>query len=374
MELSAHPERVFTAQGTVLFVDPITRELRHAVPETSPRNAGLQLDGERGTFMCVADGARQPVVCGRDRSWSISNAEASEAPTVIKLARMARGWTGLTANGLFLCAEADGRVTLSRKACESGEIFVLPDHAGSAAPNPADGEDGLNSKLVIAGVGDLRQSWAGVEDSIVTVMFDPNADGTDDACAKKFFKSMVVKCALGAEVGAGTLHVTRQPQCSSLRAPNADVLRRYASASAFDVTSMVEVPVTTYLHMFKSHKVPRPNVLTIDAQGFEYEVLIGFGPLLNSCLAIHLKGYLYPIYKSQKLFHHLTALIGAAGLVLRKISPVDHFEGDIVEVDAFYTVRKERVAGLNALDAWKLALVEWEWGLARPATPDDGDT
>jgi len=38
------PARVFTAFGTVLYVDPVSRELRHGPVDSSPANAFFVLD------------------------------------------------------------------------------------------------------------------------------------------------------------------------------------------------------------------------------------------------------------------------------------------------------------------------------------------
>jgi len=59
----------------------------------------------------------QPIVCLSDHSRCISEA-------VLELVQLGEKWVGLKAQGLFLCAEPDGRVTLSRKECRAWESFA----------------------------------------------------------------------------------------------------------------------------------------------------------------------------------------------------------------------------------------------------------
>ncbi|TGT14945.1 hypothetical protein EN815_36665, partial [Mesorhizobium sp. M4B.F.Ca.ET.172.01.1.1] len=64
--------RLFTAFGTVLFVDPSTGELRHGAFESSPANAYFESgknspEGHRqGRLVCVADGSPEPIHCYPD--------------------------------------------------------------------------------------------------------------------------------------------------------------------------------------------------------------------------------------------------------------------------------------------------------------------
>ena len=129
----ALPSRLFTTHGTVLFVDPLSGELRHGPLEASPANARALLDGPRTRIVHDAAGSLRPIVCDADRSGttdSKSSAEGAVTPTVFELVTLYQRWIGLRSHGCFLCAEPDGRVTLSRKVCSSWESF-LPSEAYS---------------------------------------------------------------------------------------------------------------------------------------------------------------------------------------------------------------------------------------------------
>jgi hypothetical protein len=127
---------LFTVHGTVLYVDPASGELRHGPPESSRINASLVSDGARGQILCEAAGARQPIVCLLDRCQTLERANRRDGPftpTIFEVVSLDAGTVGLKARGVFLCAEADGRVTLSRLMCGEWEKFYLGARASAVA-------------------------------------------------------------------------------------------------------------------------------------------------------------------------------------------------------------------------------------------------
>jgi Protein of unknown function (DUF5672) len=131
-EAAALAPRVFTTHGTVLFVDPQSGELRHGSLAASPANARLILDGTHGRIVHNASGLLRSTVCLADRSHAIDSRGASEETTVFELVPLYQRWIGLKAGDNFLCAEPDGRVTLSREICSSWESFLLKDQTEQA--------------------------------------------------------------------------------------------------------------------------------------------------------------------------------------------------------------------------------------------------
>lgn len=145
--------RVFTAHGTVLYVDPASRELRHGAIEQSPENAFFVAGGANGRIVHETGNDLQQTICLPHRSHAMDGpavGDGPEEPTFFEATRIRRNWFALRAAGRFLCAELDGRVTLSRELCRAWESFLISDaifrpdakagQSGAGRP-PALGED-----------------------------------------------------------------------------------------------------------------------------------------------------------------------------------------------------------------------------------------
>src|SRR5262249_51206835 len=127
------------------YVDYASGELRHGPPDSSPINANLLLNGAHGQLVCDATGSRQPIVCLLDRCQTVESANRRGGgpftSTMLDVVPLEAGTVGLKAGGVCLCAEADGRVTLSRPVCSEWEKFSLDatvaEHIGLKAPGAA---------------------------------------------------------------------------------------------------------------------------------------------------------------------------------------------------------------------------------------------
>ncbi|MET7244644.1 FkbM family methyltransferase [Methylobacterium sp. EM32] len=217
----------------------------------------------------------------------------------------------------------------------------------------------------VGGLGGLGAEWQPHLDRIRPVMFEPNPP--EAAAIRERMATvrgaLVVERALSHRSERRTLNVTKSLGCTSLLTPNSSLLWRYSIEPAFRITHTVEVDCVRYDSLVGRGEVPLPDAIKIDVQGFEYEVLEGFGDTLFNCLGVKLEAHLYPIYEGQKLLHDLVRLLKPFGLALRKIVPVDHFDGDIVEVDAWFTCDAARAAALDPERAAKLAFIETVWDL-----------
>jgi hypothetical protein len=107
---------------------PLSEELRHGPADRSPANARFASDGANGQIMYEMAGSLRPIVCLADRCRAIDrigNHERIATPTIFSRVQLREQWIGLKADDLFLCADPDGRVTLSRQACDALESFLL---------------------------------------------------------------------------------------------------------------------------------------------------------------------------------------------------------------------------------------------------------
>lgn len=197
----------------------------------------------------------------------------------------------------------------------------------------------LNRPLVFVDVGaegGLQEKWLPHMADLEIVFVEPShhAAGVLRQC---WPQARVIEVALLDQPGQRSLNVTRLRGCTSLLEPDLEVLKRWTIAPAFDVIDRVDVRCDRYDQLYATGAVPLPDILKIDVQGVEYEVLEGFGDLLHDVVAIELEAQFYSVYKGQKLLNEIVAYLFDYGLTLRKLEPQWNFDGDLVEVNAFFT-------------------------------------
>jgi glycosyltransferase involved in cell wall biosynthesis len=127
------PARLFTAFGTVLYVDVVSGELRHGTIESSPANAVFAANPNsagpqrHGYLMHDEGGLREPLVCLADRCLPMSRSESasdSASPTLLELIPLERGLIAFCSEEFFLSSFPGGQVKLSAPACSTWELFL----------------------------------------------------------------------------------------------------------------------------------------------------------------------------------------------------------------------------------------------------------
>jgi hypothetical protein len=125
--------RLFTAFGTVLYVEPTTGELRHGPVDQSPANAFFVADGNaggalpRGRLAHETNGSLNPIVCHSDVCLLAPEAQRlnrSTDATSYDLIPLERGLLTLRSGGLFLSAIPDGRTILRAPVCSTWELLM----------------------------------------------------------------------------------------------------------------------------------------------------------------------------------------------------------------------------------------------------------
>lgn len=217
----------------------------------------------------------------------------------------------------------------------------------------------------VGGLGGLGEEWLPHIDRVRAILFEPNPP--EAAFARQKIAAspggVVIERALSNRPERRTLHVTKSLGCTSLFTPNEDFLSHYSIAPAFQITNEFEVECVRFDSLVSTGEAPLPDVIKIDVQGFEYNILEGFGGALQHCLAVKTEAHLYQIYHGQKLLHDIVDLMYRSGLTLRRLQPVKHFDGDIVEVDAWFTCSADRINTLTAIQKRKLSFIEKVWQL-----------
>jgi FkbM family methyltransferase len=195
--------------------------------------------------------------------------------------------------------------------------------------------------------GGTSASLEPLHDRLHRVLVEPEATEAArlQAAAPAAGHYTVVPVALGHFDGEMDLHVTVNPTCTSALRVNHSFIDRYAISEHFRFKETVRVPCARYDTLYAKGRLPLPHAVKLDVQGFEYEVLLGFGELLQHCLAVELESHFYPLYEAQRTFGDLVRLLEAHDFMLRHLgnprSPQlkgdYHFGGDLVEVDACFT-------------------------------------
>lgn len=133
--------RLFTAFGTVLYVEPTTGELRHGPIESSLANAFFEVDENaegtfsRGRLVHEEDGLFEPIVCCSDICLLAPHSQRQNRaanPTLYDVVPLERGLLALRSNGLFLSAIPDGFVRLRAEVCSTWELFLASESWCSA--------------------------------------------------------------------------------------------------------------------------------------------------------------------------------------------------------------------------------------------------
>jgi FkbM family methyltransferase len=150
--------------------------------------------------------------------------------------------------------------------------------------------------------------------------------------------------ALGDRTEKRILHVTEFPECSSIYEPDMSVLKAYPVWRWFEVREVPEVQVYRFDDLQEQQKVDFvPDFVHIDVQGFECQVLEGMGKYLDSVSCIEIESHLKPIYKGQKVFPEVKYYLEHRGFMLRDIETQGVFEGEVVELNAFFVRSDTRI-------------------------------
>jgi FkbM family methyltransferase len=206
--------------------------------------------------------------------------------------------------------------------------------------------------------------WQAYEENIAAVFFEPEPKEAQALRDKVGPRHTVIEAGLSNVDRRRKLFLTWNPEVSSLHEPNFDLLINYGIHNPhFEVIGTQDVECVRYDTLFREGRVPAPDAIKIDTQGHEYEVLQGFGGLLDLCLAIELEAHFYPVYKGQKLLYQIIDLLSAYDFVLRRLDPIRHYNGDLVEADAVFTKPLRVIQPRSALDRLKHCLICDVWGL-----------
>jgi hypothetical protein len=113
--------RILTHHETLVFLDGVTNQLRHGPAKSSPKNIFVVVqDGIANMFRETEEGFIEPASISPSTPSSSSNLNAT---TSFEAVPSPGDSFGLLHQGLYLCAEAEGDITLSRTQLGPWELF-----------------------------------------------------------------------------------------------------------------------------------------------------------------------------------------------------------------------------------------------------------
>lgn len=119
-----------------------------------------------------------------------------------------------------------------------------------------------------------------------------------------------------------TFHQARYPGCSSLLAPNDEMINLFQTIGAEPETGnfavMETMPVET-VRLDDLPKLPKIDFIAIDTQGSELNILKNGEQVLSNVLVLESEVEFVPLYKDQPLFGHLQVALADKGFMMHKL-------------------------------------------------------
>jgi len=220
---------------------------------------------------------------------------------------------------------------------------------------------GIHPKAVLLDVGAMggptsqQFRYLARYDLITYVGLEPQH--TECESLKRMFpRGIFLEDAVGDREGPAPLHLTVSPACISVMEPNFEVLKDYPIGTCFGVQGTSSVQLTTIERLVGDGRMPVPDYIKCDAQGYDFEVLMGSGNVLDRVLAIEVECQFKQIYKDQKTFQQIKEMLEGHGFILRDIKHQGAFEYEVVEVNAFFSKRPHTLGpALTKLKLWEFA-------------------
>jgi len=205
------------------------------------------------------------------------------------------------------------------------------------------GQDTIDNRLSLTHVGGRGGSRGFphtpvFEGDCINVLYDADQECIEqviDTNQENSSELHVFPYCLGDECRKALFHIAYDPYCSSLLEFNDEYRDFYKFYCVFDYIytetaqqmETREVDLVTLDHLFETGRVnvPPPDFLSIDAEGFDYEVLKGaLSTVRSSVLGIIVEVQFFPFYKGQKTFGDVSSLLQENGFYFCRFDSLHH--------------------------------------------------
>jgi FkbM family methyltransferase len=210
---------------------------------------------------------------------------------------------------------------------------------------------------------DVGAAW-GIDNMLVRMLcqmkhmrvigFEP--DPQEFAALRQAFPDdLYLPCGAGDQDAARRFHVTAVPANSSFLEPDPSVFPMPLRRAQFAVVSTPDIPMRRFDSLIAEGVIPVPDFVKIDAQGFEYNILQGFGKELEKVLGFRMEVQLRPMYKGQALFPDILNFMRSRGFILRDLRPLYPEVYEVLELEIYFSREPSAVQErFRELKIWEL--------------------
>lgn len=180
----------------------------------------------------------------------------------------------------------------------------------------------LPRRLVLADIGargGLQWPWNAMEEALQQVLFEPDPQEAERLRrAAPSSGATVIGNALWARRESLSLHITRDPGCSSVFRPNLAQLQQFPESERFVVERVLRLDADTVDDLVRAGQLAPPDAAKIDTQGSELPILRGaIRTFQRELVALELEVEFLEMYHDQPLFADVDAFVrGEIGLEL----------------------------------------------------------
>jgi FkbM family methyltransferase len=172
----------------------------------------------------------------------------------------------------------------------------------------------------------IRPAWRALGANALLVGFDPDPAECArlNAAAPGPARERYEPVALGASAGEATLHLTADPQSSSLYPPNPSAIRRYPELWRHEERDTLTLRVTTIDSWAEQAGVEAIDALKVDVQGAELDVLRGAKRALGAVRVVETEVEFQELYRGQPVFTDVERFMRERGFGLWRLREIHH--------------------------------------------------
>lgn len=159
------------------------------------------------------------------------------------------------------------------------------------------------------------------------VGFDPSAEECESLrqAVVPGQQEQYVPVGLGRRTGARRLFMTKEPGCSSIHRPHAELIERFPVLSCMTVVNEQEIDVTTLDAWAEQTGTADIRFIKLDTQGSELEILRGAERVLADCVGLEVEVEFSELYEGQPLFADVDQFLRQQGFMLWRLGDLCHY-------------------------------------------------